>query len=86
LLLALGGLTTTVGEFVFGNDVARQPAMLGHRESLPLGPLAYVPAPLPASRRPYPGGMGPLRPRQARVFHELSKLPPELTCVPGAQI
>lgn len=78
-------LAAAVCQVVFVNDVARQPAMLGHGESLLLSPRTYVPAPLPARCRPGPGAR-PLRPHQARMFHKRSKLAAELGRMPGAQI
>jgi hypothetical protein len=69
---------------VFVNDIARQPAMVSHGESLPLSPGAYLAASLPARCRPGSGA----RPRkqQARMLDKRCKLAAELGRMPRAQI
>src|SRR5262249_21192225 len=80
-----GRLAATVRNVVFVNDVARQPAMFGHGESLPLGPSTYLAAPLSASCRSDPDAR-PLRAHQAGMIHEWSELAAELDGMPGAQV
>jgi hypothetical protein len=69
---------------VLVNDIARQPAMVSHGESLLLSPGAYLAASLPARCRPGSGA----RPRkqQARMLDKRCKLAAELGRMPGAQI
>jgi hypothetical protein len=82
---ALSRLAVAVRDLKFVNDIARQPAMFGHSEPLPLGPGTYLPAALAARRRSGPCPL-PLRAHLARMFHKLSKLAPELAGMPGTQV